>query len=417
MQLAARISASPQFRRTAKLRDFLLYVVDQTVQGQGDTLTEQQIGRAVFNRAADYSPSEDNVVRAHARQLRVKLGEYFAAAGKDEPVILEIPKGSYVPVFSEKPAVAPVPAEGPALSRAFVRGPVPALWSTTSIAALAIALCVLLAVQNGGLRRQIATAPATTPLPAPLAWVFDSERTTFLAVADSSFGLIQDLAGRPATLDEYVDPKFWQSVKPSTRTPGDERLMRRLRSRELTSYADILLTARILHMVDPRTRVAIRFARDINPRDLNAGNFILLGSSFSNPWVSLFDRKRNFRIQVDSASMQGRIVNKNPRRDERPTYLMLGEDGVPGATYGLIAFCPSDGSSGNALIIEGTNMEGTEAAGSMILDPQSAHALLAKAGVPERGSQRVGFEILLETKALAGAPSQTRVVASRVAGQ
>jgi hypothetical protein len=224
---------------------------------------------------------------------------------------------------------------------------------------------------------------------------------------------MQDLAGRPATLEEYLDPEFWQSTKPSSLTSRNvDWLMRRIRSRELTSYADVLLAARILRLAGPRAKISIRFARDLHTRELNSGNFVFLGSSYVNPWLTLYDRKRNFRIQVDAASRQS-IINKAPRPGERASYFMLGEDGVPGVTYGLIAFCPSDGVTGNVLIIEGTNMEGTEAAGSMILDPKSAREILSQAGIPDGSRAHPFFEILIETKVLAGAPSQTRVVAWR----
>jgi hypothetical protein len=58
-------------------------------------------------------------------------------------------------------------------------------------------------------------------------------------------------------------------------------------------------------------------------------------------------------------------------------------------------------------------MEGTEAAGSMILDPKSARDILSMAGIPESSRSHPFFEILIETKVLAGEPSQTRVVAWR----
>jgi hypothetical protein len=32
-------------------------------------------------------------------QLRKKLQEHFSEEGRDEPLIIEIPKGNYVPVF------------------------------------------------------------------------------------------------------------------------------------------------------------------------------------------------------------------------------------------------------------------------------------------------------------------------------
>jgi hypothetical protein len=413
--LVLRITSSPQFRRAPKLRDFLVYVVEQTLQNQGDSLNEQQIGRAVFGRAADYSPSEDNVVRAHARQLRVKLSEYFSAAGKAEPLVLEIPKGSYVPVFSPRESVPATPvAETPGRWPLRLWSRIPA-WVVLAVLAGLLGASVFLAIQNRTLQRQLATSPGAAPnsIPAPLAWVLDPDRSVSLVVADSCFGLMQDLAGRPASLEEYLGPEFWQGTQhPSLASSDGDRLMHRIRSRELTSYADVLLTARILRLTGPRTKMSIRFARDIRPRELNSGNYIFLGSSYANPWVSLYDRKRNFRIQVDAASRQS-IINKKPRPGEQPSYLMFGEDGQPGATYGLISFLPSDGTTGNVLLIEGTNMEGTEAAGSLILDPKSARDILSQAGIPEGSRSHPFFEILIETKVLAGEPSQTRVIAWR----
>src|SRR5690349_8548039 len=100
-KLVLRIAGSAHFRRAPRLREFLLYVCDKGIAGETDQLNEQHIGQAVFGRGKDYSPAEDNVVRAHARQLRVKLTEYFDQSGKQEPLVLEIPKGTYVPSFSK----------------------------------------------------------------------------------------------------------------------------------------------------------------------------------------------------------------------------------------------------------------------------------------------------------------------------
>jgi hypothetical protein len=412
--LLLRISSSPQFRRSPKIRDFLTYVVEQTIQGRSDALNEYQIGRAVFGRADDYSPSEDNVVRAHARQLRVKLSEYFAASGKDEPLIVEIPKGTYVPAFSPRVNAPAVPStEEPASRSPLLFPPRILLWGMLALLVVSLGTSAFLAFQNRALRRQVAGFLPSTTIPPPLAWVLDPDRSVSLVVADSCFGLMQDLAGRPASLEEYLDSEFWQGAKPSTSaSSGVDWLMHRVRSRQLTSYADVLLATRILRLAGPRATMPIRFARDVRPRDLNSGNYIFLGSSYSNPWVALYDRKRNFRIQVDAASRQS-IVNKRPRPGEQASYQVFGEDGAPGATYGLIAFRPSDGTTGNVLIIEGTNMEGTEAAGSMILDPKSARNILSQAGIAADSRTHPFFEVLIETKVLAGEPSQTRVIAWR----
>src|SRR6266853_296813 len=98
-RLVQRIVSSTPFQKSTRLRDLLQYVSEQTIHGNAHELTEQHIGNALFHKPSDYSPLEDSSVRVHARQLRLKLHEYFDEEGRNEPVILNIPKGSYAPVF------------------------------------------------------------------------------------------------------------------------------------------------------------------------------------------------------------------------------------------------------------------------------------------------------------------------------
>ena len=98
-QLAMRVAASEEFRRSARLRDFLLFICKKTLQEPPEEVHEQYIGCAVFGRRADYNPGDDNIVRAEARELRKRLEQYFAGAGKEECLEIRIPKGSYVPAF------------------------------------------------------------------------------------------------------------------------------------------------------------------------------------------------------------------------------------------------------------------------------------------------------------------------------
>ena len=61
----------------------------------------------MLGRRPDYDTSHDTLVRVLVSQLRKKLHEHFAGEGHDEPVIIEIPKGSYVPVFRPRPEEFP----------------------------------------------------------------------------------------------------------------------------------------------------------------------------------------------------------------------------------------------------------------------------------------------------------------------
>jgi TolB-like protein len=94
-----KILASEQFLSAGRLGPFLRYVVDRTIAGEGGTLKEPVVGVAVFGRAPDYDPRTDPIVRVEARRLRARLDEYYKSSGKDDPVVIELPKGTYAPVF------------------------------------------------------------------------------------------------------------------------------------------------------------------------------------------------------------------------------------------------------------------------------------------------------------------------------
>jgi len=111
-ELVQRVADSIYFRKGPKLRAFLLYVCENTILGRSEEVREQLIGSKIFGRRLDYDPSDDNIVRVEARELRKRLETYFASEGKNEAVIIEIPKGAYVPLFRPREDAA-LPLAGP----------------------------------------------------------------------------------------------------------------------------------------------------------------------------------------------------------------------------------------------------------------------------------------------------------------
>ena len=88
-------------------------MVERTLSGQSDLLKEYNLGLEVFQRPADYDPKVDPIVRVQARRLRSKLDEYYAGEGAHESLVIQIPKGAYVPVFETRKQAAPVPDNEP----------------------------------------------------------------------------------------------------------------------------------------------------------------------------------------------------------------------------------------------------------------------------------------------------------------
>jgi malectin (di-glucose binding ER protein) len=107
-ELVRRVASSCTFERSPRLRAFLLHVCRCALDNRPEAATEQQVGICVYDRPPGYNPNDDNIVRSQARLLRLKLEHHFANEGKDEPIVIAIPKGRYLPVFEtrfEKPAI------------------------------------------------------------------------------------------------------------------------------------------------------------------------------------------------------------------------------------------------------------------------------------------------------------------------
>ena len=88
-----RVLASPGFTRNERLGRFLRFVVEKHLEGRDDEIKEYVVAVEVFGRRPDHDPKQDSIVRTEAGRLRARLSEYYLGDGKDDPVIIELPKG------------------------------------------------------------------------------------------------------------------------------------------------------------------------------------------------------------------------------------------------------------------------------------------------------------------------------------
>jgi TolB-like protein/Tfp pilus assembly protein PilF len=95
-----RILSSKVFAMAQRSQDFLRYVVERSLTDAPPPLKEFAIAMDVFARSHDYDPAIDATVRVEAGRLRSRLREYYDGEGKDDPVVIDIPKGGYCPAFS-----------------------------------------------------------------------------------------------------------------------------------------------------------------------------------------------------------------------------------------------------------------------------------------------------------------------------
>jgi hypothetical protein len=157
-----RMTASDEFNRSPQLGAFLRFVVEEVLQGKSDRIKAYTIGVDVLRRDAKFDPQLDPIVRVEATRLRRTIDRYYSGLGADDPIRVDLPRGSYIPTFSRS-AVAPAPLSW--LDRLWlIRWPIAAV-----VAAIAVAIVVAVAYRLAPTPNVIATVPpVASPTLKPL---------------------------------------------------------------------------------------------------------------------------------------------------------------------------------------------------------------------------------------------------------
>ena len=95
-----RITGSPEFEKSLRLQALLNYVIDETLAGRNKYIKGYTIGQAVYGADENFDPDSNSIVRVEAARLRQRLGKYYTSSGHNDRIVVDIPKGSYVPRFT-----------------------------------------------------------------------------------------------------------------------------------------------------------------------------------------------------------------------------------------------------------------------------------------------------------------------------
>src|SRR2546425_195692 len=126
-----KILASAGFVRNERLSRFLRFVVERHLEGRDQELKESLIAIEVFGRLPGYDSKQDPIVRTEASRLRARLSEYYLADGNGDSIIIDLPKGGYVPVLRHAVTEA---------------SPAPSHWLTRALPIAVAAACVVVAL-------------------------------------------------------------------------------------------------------------------------------------------------------------------------------------------------------------------------------------------------------------------------------
>jgi hypothetical protein len=425
--LLQRVIGSPQLRRSARMREFLLFVGQRALADDQEVLHEQEIGSEVFGRAPGYDTSIDNIVRVNATDLRKRIEEYFATDGAGETLVFEIPRGSYKPVFRQRSIEEPIVA-GPATPEVSKlrdvekketrtehlvpgttqRGNISLLVAAGFVIGVLMVICSVLWTQKRALLRPPYASAETPVMAAFWSGYLGANTNTDVILADTSFSLIEDITKRPIPLDGYISRQYMSEIQSQALSQDRREDLNLIVQRNYGSLGDFRVAQKITALAPLAKNIHLYYARDYTPSLIKQDNAILIGSRKSNPWVDLFAARLNFTVEYDPDNFTSYIHNQSPQKGELATYSSPPPP-EPTTGYSVVAYLPNPSRNGRVLVIAGTGSEATEAAGEFLTSEESLERLQGILHVKTLPY----FEIVLKTTHLSSTPMSASVVAYR----
>jgi hypothetical protein len=423
-ELVRRIVQSPTFGRSERLGTLLTYICYLALDGREAEINEQKIGREVFGRSQDYDSAVDGIVRSQASRLRQRLEMYFEQEGSNEPVRIVIPRGGYVPIFQSQSTSPPA---------ALVADPnEPDLQITSSASektgnihsrefftlqrlhwGLSLALAVLLValwVHDHRHLEPTAAGPRTHPF---WSHVFTRGQATMVVTPDSGLVLFRSISGQDIDLKKYLSGAYRAELSGPPRmgpTATRNDVLLDLANARYTSMADVQAISSLKDRAQALgSDVSLRYARDLRPNDVKTGNVVLLGASSADPWVELFEPHMNFVLGDDYTKFYG-VLNRSPQKGEPARWESVRDDPQQ-RVFAVIAYLPNLAGDGNALIIEGTTVAGTEAATDFISDDTRLLPFMNR--IRRSDGSLPHFELILEAHNMSASAVQSQILAWR----
>lgn len=415
--LLERIASSAQLKRSARLQELLFYVGKRSLQDGCDRIQEQEIGSKVFHRADLYDTNADNIVRTNVSDLRKRIEIYFNSEGSHEALTMEIPRGSYVPVFRFRAQRMENPAENTIAPQATTALGQPAIGETPTTPTnahwkpMALAIVVVLIglfgagfiyfwIQYRALHQPLYGWQSEPSVAELWSRLLNANSNTDIVISDTGIGLAEALSRKAFSLNDYLSRSYIGQLQSDEMSPDMHAAVKRVLSWNLANPDEFVLARRLLAL-DPLGRnMHLYNASNYMPELAKRDNVILIGARKSNPWDELFDNRMNFITDFDSP----KVVNRSPIKGEQPMYIPTGMDG-----YCIIAYMPKPDHSGMVMLIEGTNAEATEAAGDFLLSEDQLSdfkKILHVTKLPH-------FQVLLKISSVRGTPFTATVQAYR----
>jgi hypothetical protein len=427
LQLIVEGEAFKGSRRSAQ---FLLYVVERSLDQHLDALKERTIGIELFGRPPAYDTGEDAIVRVTASDVRRRLLQHYGRAGQDTEFRVALPTGGYIPEIhrglSQRPVISSVAAESshhldrpeekpvfvlPVAHELHVDSPVVGHMPATPsfqwprqlafLAALAVIAALFFWWHSPELTRSAHAAETS-----PWASLFHSSQPIQVIASDPDIADIQTIADKEISLSNYANENYGcELLAPNMKAACQSELRG-----DKVAAIDAEVVARIAVLAERnQSEIVVRSARGVRLRELRTDdNYVLLGSPRSNPWVGLFSDQMEYQILYDPVQRQEIVRNKRPQAGESNQYIPTAKGFGTGQSFATVSLLRNPDQSGQVFLLAGTTAESTHAASEFATNIPVFASTLKNCGITLAPANN--YQILLRVETMAGSATQTDVV-------
>jgi len=405
-QQIERLTKSHSLHSSESLCKLLRYLGEHSLDHPGIALKEYQIATEVLGRPPGFDPQSDSTVRVQAGRLRVKLAEYYAQEGIDDPIVVEIPKGSYTLTFHVRaPKAGAQPLQPVVIDRRETKNETPPL-NRNWIVAVGV-LSVLLAaslITTAILLAQRTRSQASAVLPAPDAYQLFWNR--FVTGPQQPWVIFSNgsFVGRPETGMRYFNP----------RTDTNAFIMD-----HYTGVGEVLAIHQLDHVFSLLNRpLRVKRGALFSLDDAKNNDLIFVGSPSENLTLIDIPGTREFVFQrLDSGPRKGDLAVRNvhPLPGEPQLFLATPANQPTVEDFAVVSLLPGLDPTRSILILAGNSTFGTQAAVEYVCREDSIKQLLQRLKVSKPGDLKP-FEALLHVKIAHGVPVMTDLVSVRNRG-
>jgi hypothetical protein len=440
-----KILHSRTLQNSENLKAFLRFVVEKTLADEGVQLKEYTIATEVFGRKSDYDPRIDSVVRVQAGRLRTKLQEYYTVEGKNDQIVIDLPKGHYHPVFN-----CPYAESGLEISPAGARASdglasnghpsttamqgqpdlegAPALSRSRAVVLVLAGLVIVLGVavvglysSNRALQRQARNpdpsfntedfkavwSPFVDDPESPLLVLSNPTLFRFLNDADPASLARRALQMTPEQTRSLIDAPEFKGQYSGGNSP---RLIPSLGM--YTGMGEAVGVYRITDLMRSSNKtILLRQSRHVSAADLKYRNVILLGSIYVNEWSRRLPQVENF-VYTFSATIENRDPLPGEEREYKPQFNQ--QTGEMSVDYALITVKPNVSGEHAVMTIAGIFSEGTEGAAEFLTTRN--HLTLLGQRLRQLGGQNPPpkyYQALLKVEVENGTPTTITLLSLR----